>query len=256
MSHPESADGRGKDEVSPGGSRMLRHEKRTVPARDSSGDGELIDAVSDHMERCVGPIDLVWHEIVSDLVHLDIHWIKPSAARPYHVLFTTGMAEAPMTMPEGTEPRRAELLTVLPPDWKLSQEDFKNEANFWPLRWLKIAARLPHEYDTWLGPGHTIPNGDPPKPFAPGTNLSGVMMTLPYILDPKDAILRHQGRDVHLLYMMPLTAAEMGYKLSHGSDALNEKIDALGLQFADLAKPGRPCAIAGVKKRARWWPFR
>jgi hypothetical protein len=30
------------------------------------------------------------------------------------------------------------------------------------LRWL---AHFPHTYKTWVGSGHTIPNGNPPGPF-------------------------------------------------------------------------------------------
>ena len=29
---------------------------------------------------------------------------------------------------------------------------------FWPIQMLKFLARFPHEYKTWLGWGHTIPN--------------------------------------------------------------------------------------------------
>lgn len=66
-----------------------------------------------------------------------------------------GGDEAPMNAPEGAEEwRYAELLCVLPADW--------------PVRRLKSLARLPHEHDTWPGPGHTIPHGDPAERRAPG----------------------------------------------------------------------------------------
>jgi hypothetical protein len=39
---------------------------------------------------------------------------------------------------------------------------------------LKLVARLPHLHTTWIGPGHTIPNGDR-RPYAEGTKLCWVM---------------------------------------------------------------------------------
>ncbi len=47
----------------------------------------------------------------------------------------------------------AELMIDLPPEWLVQDDD---ENNYWPIRWLKILARLPIDSDTWLGYGHTI----------------------------------------------------------------------------------------------------
>ncbi len=253
---PSNQPSPGDDEVSPGGSKLLRYPQRTIPARSSDGDGDLIDAVSDHMERHIGEIHLVFHEVVSDLVHVDVHWIAPGPNRPYHTLFTTGMAEAPMNVPEGVTHRYAEMLTMLPSDWPLSQDSFKNEAHYWPVRWLKTCARLPHEYDTWFGPGHTMPNGDPPEPFAPGTPLCGVIAITPFMLPEEAQQVRPGSRAIQLLYMLPLTAAEMQFKLDEGSDALYDKFEALRLPPHEMALPGRPCAVAGARKRRKWWPFK
>ncbi|MDG4772986.1 hypothetical protein [Solwaraspora sp. WMMD792] len=38
-------------------------------------------------------------------------------------------------------------------------------------------ARLPHEYSTWIGDWHSVPNGDPPQPYAAGTPFAGVVVT-------------------------------------------------------------------------------
>ena len=39
--------------------------------------------------------------------------------------------------------KRQELAIALPADWKLDQESMKNEKWYWPIRLLKVLARLP-----------------------------------------------------------------------------------------------------------------
>ena len=61
----------------------------------------------------------------------------------------------------------------MPPDWPMGQEAWQeDESSFWPVQWLKMMARMPHEYETWLWTGHTVPNQDPPRPYGRGTSSS------------------------------------------------------------------------------------
>lgn len=53
---------------------------------------------------------------------------------------------------------RAELAIALPPDWKLDEESMTDERWYWPVRLLKVLARLPITSNTWLGWGHTMDN--------------------------------------------------------------------------------------------------
>ena len=83
-----------------------------------------------------------------------------------------------MNVPEdlaGQKLERAELFICLPPDWKVGEE---GEAWYWPIRWLKILARLPINEDSWLGWGHTIANPDG-SPFAENTRFNGIMLVNP-----------------------------------------------------------------------------
>jgi suppressor of fused protein SUFU len=77
----------------------------------------------------------------------------------------------------------AELAICLPADWPLDQESFRDWSVPWPVRLLKQVARLPHEYGTWLGPWHSVPNGDPAVPYAPAPPFAGMvvasMLTVP-----------------------------------------------------------------------------
>jgi hypothetical protein len=57
-------------------------------------------------ETHLGEIHDVYHELISDLVHIDIHHVAPDDERPFHTLVTSGMSDLPMTVPEGVEALR------------------------------------------------------------------------------------------------------------------------------------------------------
>jgi hypothetical protein len=210
-----------EQERSESGSPIYRHEpsqKGFVPA---IGDSETIGRVEKHIEEHIGKPDMVWHELVSHLVHVDIHMVNPTPERNYYTLITSGMSDQPMNVPPGAEAFRfAELVICLPPTWKVTQADFQNEEHYWPLRWLKVLARLPHEYDTWLGVAHTVPNGDPPRPFAGNTQLCGMMLMQPSMLFSDAFIELHMNanKTVNFLSLIPLYREEMDFKLKHGAD--------------------------------------
>ncbi|MEM9340969.1 MAG: suppressor of fused domain protein, partial [Bacteroidota bacterium] len=166
-------------ENSESGSPIYRYKEEEANKFEGAGGEPSIDEISDHVEKYVGTIETVFHELVSNQVHIDVHWVKPTNERPFHTLVTSGMSDKPMNTPEGAEDCKfAELVICLPESWKLSEEDQKNENNYWPIRWLKYLARFPHEYNTWFWWGHTIPNGDPAEQFADNTQLN-TMLLLP-----------------------------------------------------------------------------
>ena len=105
----------------------------------------------------------VYHEILSDLVHIDVHVLRGPREEDGTILYTTGMSDLPMSLPEEIADREdlkyAELYMLLPGDWDLGKagsnpKDLPYE-RFWPIQMLKFLARFPHEYKTWLGWGHT-----------------------------------------------------------------------------------------------------
>jgi hypothetical protein len=143
---------------------------RLNPFRKSKGDVSIITSVSKHIETHLGEIAWVMHEKESPLVHVDVYVVRPTKEREHQYLVTSGMSEKSMPVPAGaSDGRYAELILGLPPDWPLSQDAFKDEANWWPIRLLKGLARYPHENKTWLYTGHSIPWSTPPKPYADNT---------------------------------------------------------------------------------------
>lgn len=230
-----------EQKVTTGGSEVYEHVARDRDLELATGDADAIEAISNHIEQHIGPIESVFHELVSDLVHLDIHWIAPTPDRPWNVLFTTGMSERPMTVPKEAEASEyTELVMCLPGDWPLTQDAFKNENNYWPVRWLKQLARLPHEYETWLGFGHTIPNGDPPEPFADNTKCSGwILLPPPWFDDAMHHLSLEDGRVIEFISPIPLYREEMDLKLKKGAEALINRFETAKLPIEELFDPTR-----------------
>ena len=237
-------------EFSAGGSQVLRHQERTVPFEMSHGDGEAIEAISNHIEEHIGPVEGVFHEIISDLVHIDIHRVAPTRKQPFHTLITSGMSEAPMTVPDGLEEFRfAELMIRLPQDWPMTQADFEDENHYWPIRLLKMLARLPHEYDTWLGHGHTVPNGDPAERYAPSTKFScGLVLGMLNVPEEFHHLELSEDKVIHFYGVYPLYPEETAFKLKQGTDDLIDLFEKHDIsEVVDIRRKN-------VCKR-NWWPF-
>lgn len=208
------------NEVSLAGQPIYRHSE---PTAWQPPEGEVcIEQISEHIEEHLGRIESVFHEIVSDTVHIDVHWVKPNTDYPFHRLITSGMSDLPMQTPEGAPvPRFVELMMTLPPEWKIDQASFEDEKWYWPVRELKFLARLPHKYNTWLGFGHTVPNGDPPEPFAPGTKLCGAILLPSVTVPEKFHCLRIDAeKEITFYAVVPLHESEMNLKLNKGTDEL------------------------------------
>lgn len=190
---------------------------------------ECIEEISNHIETHIGEVELVLHELISDTVHIDIHYVKPTKERPFHILITSGMSDLPMNVPEEAGMTKyMELMITLPESWHVDEESFKDERWYWPIRQLKYLARFPHKYDTWLGFGHTIPNGDPAESFAENTKLSGVILLPPlYVPDEFTRLYISQDKIIEFFSIVPLYSEEMNLKLAKGSDALLDKLDEI-----------------------------
>jgi hypothetical protein len=209
----------------PAGGPVYVHAPRSKDFEFAIGDGDNIEQISNHIERYVGKIATVWHEIISDLVHVDVHWVQPTAERPYHTLVTSGMSDRPMTVPTGAEDfRYAEVMLCLPQEWPLSEEAFKDQRNYWPVQLLKGTARFPHEYDTWVCFGHTITNGDPPEPYDQSVKFSGSLISVPMLVDKEFWALKTADKTIRFYSIVPIYSQEMDFKVKQGADPLIDKL--------------------------------
>jgi len=219
---------RDEPETTEGGAEIVEHTPRTKPFTPVAGDEAIIAAVAEHIERHLGKIEKVFHEKVSDLVHMDIHVVAPREDRPFYTLVTSGMSQRRMIVHEDDEASTgyAELCISLPPDWPVGKEHFDEEENFWPVRCLLDVATLPHDYNTYIGFGHTIPNGDPPEPYAADVGFSSVVV-LPPIRTPEEfwELKITDDREVDFFALYPLYPEELHFKLKKGSEALMDRFE-------------------------------
>lgn len=236
-------------ERSKSGSPVYRYGQRTrdFEAAVGSEDSRKIES---HIESYVGPIHTVFHELMSDRVHLDIHFVPPTKERHLHTLVTTGMSDLPMNAPAGAEQcRYAELVVVLPPTWQLGENEFRDESNYWVVRMLKMLARFPHEYDTWFWWGHSIPNGDPAEPLHSSTKFVGAILAPPVTIEEGFFTFKcTDEKEVHFFAVIPLYQEEIDFKLEKGADALFERFDEHGItEVVDINRPNV------AKKRWKWF---
>jgi hypothetical protein len=241
-------------EVTPGGSEVIRHEGS------SGGDGPdctyldetEMDAIQEHVRAHIGEFDEVMHEIISEGVHLDllaVH-VPEEDDEPITFITTMGMSAVPMNMPEmaleeGEDESDlpspfAELFMLLPGLWPKDAESLEVQDHWWPYRVLKECGRVPALFDTFLGPGHTIPNGDPPEPYAPNCPFTGVLILPGMFLEEEFATLQIGEKRVEFLMVVPLYTEEMTHKLEHGVESLIELFEKAEIAPHQLADPARP----------------
>ena len=221
-------------------------EDEDLSASRSGGPEEIyseaeMEIIEGHIQQYFGKFENVFHELVSPDIHVDICVVPPSEERNYWTLVTMGMGAHRMNVPEDLAEHkleRAELAIALPPDWKLEKEDLSDEQWYWPIRLLKVLARLPIHSDTWLGWGHTIDNQEP---FADNTQLCAAMLTAPQRVEEGGEVCPlPDGGEVNFYQVIPLYRDELGYKMARDAGALLERME--GLSF--VVDPARPDALA------------
>jgi hypothetical protein len=203
-----------------------------------------LQQISSHVERYIGRIDQVFPgdpaSGTADVLH-----VEPIDSRPYHTLITAGMSSVAMPVPpEVNAPHRLELMVTLPEGWK-PEGTVADDLAHWPTRLLQSLSRVPREPQRWLGWGHTIRNGEPPQPYAPTTQLCGVIIA-PSLLVPVGFYeLNSAGERVAFYAAIPLYREELDLKQSKGMEVLLGKLlekdinDIVYLKRRNVAKKKR-----------------
>jgi hypothetical protein len=202
---------------------------------------EQESALSAHIEKHLGKSVAVFREANALDIKVDIHLIAPCDRYAGYTLVTSGAGAFRMDIPDDYEhpinSRRAEYIIRLPETWEFSDEfndkDMEtlepDENLYWPLRWLRILARMPIMQGVWLGWGHTVPCG---SPFADNTDLCCVLVEMPYVFGI-DVFKIDIGAEepVHFYQLIPLYREEMEYKIENGTHELMELFDD---DFSDI----------------------
>lgn len=196
---------------------------------------EEMEIVEKHIQEHFGNFESVMHEIFSPDIHVDICMIPPEKDRDYYTLVTMGMGAHKMNVPEELAEyklERAELLIAVPSDWKINEGD---EKWYWPIRLLKILARLPIEEDSWLAWGHTV---DHTEPYAENTALCGSMLISPETgTEGGDLLVMPNGEEINFYQVIPLYREEMDYKLEHDADELLKIMEGIVSLVVDPDRP-------------------
>lgn len=250
----ESSRSRHETEVAaalPGDARPTYGEPLAPPPGAAAGRAEpLARLIGFHVEEQIGAVRTVMADDEAEVLPVDILHVPPARDRSFHVLVTCGMSARPMrTPPDARGYRLAELLICLPGAWPIGSDAFAGEQFYWPVRWLRRLARFPHEQETWLGAGHSIPNGEPPEPIAPDTELCGFLLLPPLSLSVASRrLVLDEERTVHFWCVMPLHADEIALKVRQGAEALFPRFDEAGV--TDVVEMQRRSVA-----RRRFWPF-
>lgn len=185
----------------------------------------MIRLIGDHVQRYLGPIAQVLHDSGSPGPHIDLFQINPNQQRSSHAVVTCGMSALPMSGCPDKSLRYAELMIFLPLEWKVDYGSFQEERSYWPFRLLLSLSKYVHGQKTWLGPGHTVPNG---KPFDASTKMCGVLLcptlSLPAELIPEfSRIFLDKDTCVNFYSLYPLYESEMKYALRSGPFKLMDR---------------------------------
>jgi hypothetical protein len=183
-----------------------------------------LQQIRSHVERHIGRVERVFQGDAAagtaDVLH-----VRPVNSRPYHTLITSGMSGVEMAVPPDVDaPHRIELMMTLPESWKLGG-DVSDERTHWPVRLLQSLSRIPREKrDGWIGWGHTVPNGSPPQPLAPRTELCGVIIAPSLLVPIAFYELNLEGERVGFYSAIPLYREEMELQAREGMAALLERL--------------------------------
>jgi hypothetical protein len=244
-------------EVTAGGIPVYRHPGKSKRSPDVPAVTPYMKQIEAHIERTIGPIGQVFHEIISDDIHLDLYIVPPTGKEPseefplgtnHYTIITGGLSARAQNVPpdarEDISPFQ-ELMIALPADWPGMNPDGTwdsevtgRDENWWPIAFMKLVARMPHEYDTFLAPGVTIPNGEDAVPFADNTQLGCMMVFQPILCPAAHKLQVTDDLEIQFYALWPIYKEEMNLKLSKGLQPLLEKL--VEAELTELFQPGRP----------------
>lgn len=180
-----------------------------------------LDLYEKYITEQFGEYIEVFHELASIDIHLDIIIVPPTEKNNYYKLITMGMGAYKMNVPKKLkqyELERAELVLYLPPTWNIKSE---KEQDYWPIRQLKILARLPIQNNTWLGYGHTISSDQENTPYANDTKFCSIML-LNALNNHNEELNLQMGKKgkINFYQLFPLYREELEYKQKTDANTL------------------------------------
>jgi hypothetical protein len=154
-----------------------------------------------------------------------INWIKATKQRPYHILFTSGLADKAQNTSENyPEFKHIELYICLPDYWKIEKKDPEHH---WPIEWLDRIGAAHQTTESWFGPGDTMRAGNPPKAFSPKMEQDHFILAEPMKIESL-IDLELDNKLVKFLSVIPIYREELEYKLRNSAKHFMAKYELAG----------------------------
>lgn len=144
-------------------------------------------------------------------------------------MMTNGLSEYHMPVTEKWKGREFnEIYFCLPTYWDM--EDLENPNFNWVYEWIFTLEHFVREKETWFGPGHTIPCGNPPSRISTLMKQEYFLFLDPMFLQQALEPLKVNGKTIHFLAIVPIFGDELDYKMGKGTHKIvkrfiNRKID-------------------------------
>jgi hypothetical protein len=205
----------------------------------------LADEIRSHVEQHIGPVHQILDGDPAEAAPVRIMYVAPHEMRPVHTLITLGISAQAMSVPSEKEaPRFIELMANLPKQWQFDPESLKQDRWAWPLRLLTSLAQRAHTKGEWLAWGQTIPNGEPPQPYARTTKQCATLIVPSLLVPTAFYQLVTPTRAIEFYGVVPLYREEWQFGRDQGVESLmNLLIDR---DVNDVVEPKRRNA---TKKR-------
>ena len=128
------------------------------------------------------------------------------------VVMTNGLSEKQMKVPEKFNQRkRCELYFCLPDYW--DWEEVENPQMNWVFVWIQKLAKHLLENETWYGPGHSFPAGNPPAEISKTMHQKFFMLSDPLLLETElQPVNLQNGEEVFFYAIIPLFEDEFDFK--------------------------------------------
>jgi hypothetical protein len=139
------------------------------------------------------------------------------------ILLTNGLSAYNMPVPDKFKDRAYnELFFCLPSYWDLT--DKSNTNMNWVFVWIQKLYKHVLEKETWFGPGHTIPCGNPFKALSDTMKSNHLFLVEPMLLKDEMLPFETELKTTYFLAILPIFEDEMDYKRGKGTFKLLEKL--------------------------------
>lgn len=108
-----------------------------------------------------------------------------------------------------------EIYFCLPTYWDF--EDYTNPNSSWIYSWIHKLERFVRDKNTWYGPGHTIPTGNPEVPISDLMLQEYFIFLDPILLQKELAPVSIQDKTIQFLSIVPIFGDELDFKMGKGT---------------------------------------